>query len=88
MESLRFRSHKLIYNISLRVCTRRVPFICYARSEGKADPKRNKFLKKNPRLMLAESQNRFPIRCWATFQITVSFSKGRLIEYFFLSAHR
>lgn len=45
-EIIGLRLHKLIYNIPLRVCTLRFPFICYARSEGKADPKRNKFLKK------------------------------------------
>lgn len=33
--------------------------------------------------MPTESQNRFRIRCWATGQITVSFSMRKLIEYFF-----
>lgn len=42
----------------------RFPFICYARSEGKANKQKNEFLKNWQRLMLVpgESQNRFPIR--------------------------
>lgn len=60
-EIIGLRLHKLIYNIPLRVCTVRFPFICYARSKGKADPKRNKFLKKkSPKI----DARRVPEQVW------------------------